>query len=672
MSERRRIVDRLRLAVPPEEPVNEVQRRLGAHPRRQRWVFRLLVMALVIGAAVLVAAALFGTLALWRYGGRSLPAIEAHFKHGSIGAELANGMPLRMLKALPKVFPEYFGKERDWSHFGLVMETATDARGRPRYDIYEAVDVAPAAGGRPATSQGGREAEARRTLRLVDNNAALEPDPLEKAGLLEKAEVARRAEVRRRAERARRESRGLPVGFATGNRFGIDMAWFNCAVCHTGIIQMPGEERPRIVPGMPANTVDLDRLFLALFGMAVDKRFTYGEFAKHFEPGERIAWYEAPLWRWLIVPNVRAELIARRSELLPLLDPPRAPPMTRDPRSPDEPAWCEPRLKPRRACEEAIYIKPEAPYRRERPRQVTHWGPGRVDTFNPYKLINFEMEADCLRPEERIGVSDFPAIFQQGPRAAKGMHLHWDGNNASITERNLSAALGAGVSESTVDHASLTRIVDWLKGLEPPESPYKAAQDIESVRRGRVIYRQACESCHGYQADNGYVFEGARLGQIEPVVYVGTDRGRVDSYTPLMEKYQKDRLFCTEPEHRFRQFKKTDGYANAPLDGLWLRAPYLHNGSVPTLWDLLQHPDQRPLAFRRGAAHIRLDPARGGFDAPPCIPLREARGDRPAAGDETSFCFDTQLPGNSNAGHTYGTDLPDAQKRDLLAYLLTF
>ena len=50
---------------------------------------------------------------------------------------------------------------------------------------------------------------------------------------------------------------------------------------------------------------------------------------------------------------------------------------------------------------------------------------------------------------------------------------------------------------------------------------------------------------------------------------------------------------------RFSHFKKTNGYANMPLDGLWLRAPYLHNGSVPDLRSLL-FPDERPAVFFRG------------------------------------------------------------------------
>ena len=47
---------------------------------------------------------------------------------------------------------------------------------------------------------------------------------------------------------------------------------------------------------------------------------------------------------------------------------------------------------------------------------------------------------------------------------------------------------------------------------------------------------------------------------------------------------------------KFSHFRKTDGYANMPLDGVWLRAPYLHNGSVPTLRALL-FPDERPRTF---------------------------------------------------------------------------
>ncbi len=592
--------------VPVEVAITEVQRRQAARQGfRAHARFLLFAASFLLGSTFLAIAAYMGVWALWYQGGRSYPGIEAHFKHGSIGAELASGMPYRLLRLLPKVYPEHFAPEGDWSHFGLVLESERDQKGMPRFDIYEAGVVKAATG-----------------------------DP--------------------------QVSKGLPIGFATGWRSGIEVAWFNCAVCHTGVVKVPGAEKPRIVPGMPANTIELERLFLALFDMAVDRRFTLADFEAKLPPSERLGWLERQLWEWVVLPNTRATLIERRSQLLSLLDPAKA----GAPRTGAD--QCRPTLDPRPGCETSFYAKEGAAVVRQRPDSVTRWGPGRVDTFNPYKMINFGIDADCLTAAERSGASDFPSIFLQGPRGRKGMHLHWDGNNASLKERNLSAALGAGVSEATVDHGSLERLERWLDDLTPPPSPYAPDLDPRRVAAGRTVYMRDCASCHGYQGADGYVFEGSRLGQIEPLPYIGTDRGRLDSYTLQMEKYQKDRLFCSSPDHRFRQFKKTDGYANLPLDGLWLRAPYLHNGSVPTLADLLEKPADRPQAFRRGRKHIALDKDKGGFEAPACLPS--------AVGESTpgSFCFDTTLAGNSNAGHLYGTDLSPDEKHALLGYLLSF
>ena len=100
-----------------------------------------------------------------------------------------------------------------------------------------------------------------------------------------------------------------------------------------------------------------------------------------------------------------------------------------------------------------------------------------------------------LTAEERIGVADLPAVFEQGPRA--GMNLHWDGNNASLQERNLSAAIGAGVTPETVDHDAIERVADWLKTLKPPASPN--TPDPSRVERGKAVYRGSCAGCHGWQ-----------------------------------------------------------------------------------------------------------------------------------------------------------------------------
>ena len=88
------------------------------------------------------------------------------------------------------------------------------------------------------------------------------------------------------------------------------------------------------------------------------------------------------------------------------------------------------------------------------------------------------------------------------------------------------------------------------------------------------------------------------------------------------------------------------------MNGIWATGPYLHNGSVRTLADLLLPPNQRPRTFRIGSREF--DPDNVGFVG--------------AGG----FLFDTSLPGNSNAGHDYGTgDLSEAERDALLEYLKT-
>jgi hypothetical protein len=97
-------------------------------------------------------------------------------------------------------------------------------------------------------------------------------------------------------------------------------------------------------------------------------------------------------------------------------------------------------------------------------------------------------------------------------------------------------------------------------------------------------------------------------------------------------------------------------YKARPLDGIWATGPFLHNGSVPNLYELLLPADRRSKTFRVGSRE--LDEDRLGFRS-----------------DVGPFLFDTTLPGNANSGHegaAYGTDrLDDAQRRQILEYLRT-
>jgi hypothetical protein len=397
----------------------------------------------------------------------------------------------------------------------------------------------------------------------------------------------------------------LPIGISQRERLGVDLVWFNCALCHAGTYRTEPGAEPVIVNGMPSNNLDLNRFIELVLSAADDPRMEPGALMDAMrEAGVGLDPIDRLIWRIAVFPALREGLVAQAAALGPLLE-----------RQPD-------------------------------------WGLGRVDTFNPYKVLEFHIPAEDLSDAEIVGASDYPSIWLQGPR--EGMWLHWDGNNDSLAERNLSASLGAGVTPETVDHRSVARVAAWLSDLPPPPSPH--APDPEAVERGRAIYMVQCAACHGYQgADGAYVFEGAALGTVEPLERIGTDPARLDSYTQAFSDRQNAELFAGTP-HAFQRFRKTGGYANMPLDGLWLRGPYLHNGSVPTLADLLLPPEERPVSFRRDSDVI--DP-RGGFVSADCEP-------------QAPTCFDTSERGNSNAGHLYGTDLADAEKADLLAYLLTF
>ena len=97
-------------------------------------------------------------------------------------------------------------------------------------------------------------------------------------------------------------------------------------------------------------------------------------------------------------------------------------------------------------------------------------------------------------------------------------------------------------------------------------------------------------------------------------------------------------------------------YKARPLNGIWAVAPYLHNGSVPTLDALLSPEDSaRPSEFWMGSK--QYDPVKVGYDG----------SEIPGA-----TLFDTTMPGNSNQGHLYGTNLSSEDKLDLLEYLKGF
>ncbi len=400
------------------------------------------------------------------------------------------------------------------------------------------------------------------------------------------------------------KNKEFPVGTSRRNVQGIDRVFLNCAVCHAGTVRDTPESEPRIIVGMPANTMDLQAFQQFLSAAALDEDFTssriIGEVAKQKTEGL----FNRTLLRFFGIDLMRQRLLTLRQRF--------------------------------------AFMDREPGY-----------GPGRVDTFNPPKvLLNFRM--DNLPTNEWVGICDFPSVWNQ--RKRKGMQLHWDGNNDSVEERNRSASFGTGATPPTLDRTSIKRMEDWLLDATPPPFPYPIDRTL--VAKGEPLFLSYCARCHD---GNGSDFSGELVGKVTPIDQIRTDRHRLDSYSLALCANQ-NLLYAAYPEDRFKHFRKTFGYANQPLDGIWLRAPYLHNGSVPTLRDLLESASKRPKVFFRG--YDVYEPRRVGFI-----------WNVPAEKGRSFFKINTDLPGNGNAGHEgreYGTELSPTEKDAIVEYMKTF
>jgi hypothetical protein len=201
-----------------------------------------------------------------------------------------------------------------------------------------------------------------------------------------------------------------------------------------------------------------------------------------------------------------------------------------------------------------------------------------------------------------------------------------------------------------------------IRHLRPPRYPY--AIDRALAARGRELFYSkeiGCSSCHG-------VYDGQ--GRVEwPGVHadVGTDRSRLEVVSDRFIE-----AFNGSPIAAEGALVASHGYAATPLTGVWANYPYLHNGSVPTLYHLLGPVSERPGIFHVMAAR-RLDRQRVGqpLVADPRLEhLGEAEWRRRFGNDRD--WFNTSRPGSGNGGHDVWPRIrTDANRRALIEYLKT-
>lgn len=197
-------------------------------------------------------------------------------------------------------------------------------------------------------------------------------------------------------------------------------------------------------------------------------------------------------------------------------------------------------------------------------------------------------------------------------------------------------------------------ILAWIESLEPPRYPWAVNDTLAAT--GRTIFNQHCAKCHGTYGENETYPE-----KLVSLDVLGTDPVRLKALSAdYRERFQHSWLAnynTTDPVWL------PDGYMAPPLDGIWASAPYLHNGSVPTLWHLM-HPDDRPKVWKR--TPNGYDQQRLGLE----ITTHESVPDDLKAAQRRQY-FDTTRVGKSAAGHRFPDALGEEDKQAVLEYLKT-
>jgi hypothetical protein len=311
-------------------------------------------------------------------------------------------------------------------------------------------------------------------------------------------------------------------------------------------------------------------------------------------------------------------------------------------------------------------------------QQLTSPGPGRIDAFGNVRRLVF-------KKAPRVPLNS-PVSF---PHLWGVSHLewfHWDGNTNSFMERNIGQAIGLGAiadvetGASTVSPLNIHTLESLFSQLCPPKWPEEQFGPVDTAsepyRRGAALYVKHCANCHDRQQGGQKSREGSITYGLDEI---GTDPLRATNFARTLEggkpftaelqavaaKVKNHAENGANPgEHRGQfdlpeeqiRWLTTLGYVARPLDGIWATPPYLHNGSVPTLDDLLKPEAERPGSFPVG--HREYDPVKLGYVSD----LAKV----PVAERANLFTFDTHLDGNSNRGHRYGTDLSVSDRKALL------
>jgi Cytochrome c len=206
-------------------------------------------------------------------------------------------------------------------------------------------------------------------------------------------------------------------------------------------------------------------------------------------------------------------------------------------------------------------------------------------------------------------------------------------------------------SESREVDAHFNDVLAYIYSIQPPHYPNQVNKTL--VNEGGILFVQNCSKCHGnYGKENKY-----------PNLLIPESEIKTDSFL-YKSNYQSNQFvewfnssWFAQGDHPAR-LEPFNGYIAPPLDGIWITAPYLHNGSIPDLESLL-NSKERPAYWSRDFDNPEYDYNKLGWK----YSIKDST--------EGTTTYNTTLPGYGNYGHTYGDKLSNHERKAIIEYLKT-
>ena len=238
--------------------------------------------------------------------------------------------------------------------------------------------------------------------------------------------------------------------------------------------------------------------------------------------------------------------------------------------------------------------------------------------------------------------------------------MYYDGGGDQRSVRSLMQFMMSPLNLPSAFHNAepdFKDIREFLLSIEPPKYPLPI--DAKLAEQGEILFTANCSRCHGTYGENW-----TYPNKIIPIDKIGTDRKRFEGLSRKYGEYYNKSWFTED----YKALPSV-GYQAPPLDGLWATAPYFHNGSVPTVYGVL-NSKARPKTFTR-SFRTDLDAYDTNDLGWKVDVLAEAPEPEKTSGIELRKVYDTTKPGRGNGGHTYGDGLTDAERRAIIEYLKT-